>query len=209
MPLTTGDAILCREGAIERKGKFQQGHDFVSSMGDGRLDDEIPRMLSTYPKSVLIIENPDAVWSTNFSHESILGMQAKLATYAAKDVWTWKIPTMFTVGIEGTARAIERLAYWTQHTPADKPVRYDRPKYATLEEYKIIQIQGAFVDCGPVLAQALLDKYKNLYNIMNALGESTISETKGGNLKWKHDGIELKGIGPAWVQKNRELCGMG
>src|SRR4030067_1636577 len=106
MPVATGDAILCREGAIERKGKFQQGPDFVSSMGDGRLDDEITRMLSTYPKSVLIIENPDAVWSTNFSHESILGMQAKLATYAAKDGWTWKIPTMFTVGIEGTARAI-------------------------------------------------------------------------------------------------------
>lgn len=172
------------------------------------MDDEIPRMLSVYPDSVLIVEQPEMVWASGFAHASIYGMQAKLCTYTAKDGRTWKIPTMFTVDMDGTALAIERLAFWTQHTPADKPIKYDRPKYASLDEYKIIQIQGTFVNTGPVLAQALLDKFGNLYNIMQALGQSTVKETAGGNLKWGIDNLQIKGLGPAWVKENRELCGM-
>jgi len=203
LPLTTGDFIFCRTGAVEVKGKFQQGHDFVASMGDGRMDDEIPRMLSVYPDSVLVVENPEAVWSTGFTHISIYGMQAKLCTYTSKEGKKWKIPTMFTTGIDGTALAIERLAFWTQHTPADKPVRLDKPKHMTEEEY----VQGAFADTGPVLAQRLLEMFGSLWNIVNALGQTTVKETRGGNLKWGEGPLKKRilDLGPKWVYNNRIL----
>jgi len=198
MPLTTGDAVFSKTGAMERK----RGDDFVSSMKDGRLRNELQRMQDAYPDSVLCVEDVERAFATNFAPRAIYGQLAEIVTQ-------WKVPVVFSQGIDGTANMLERLAFWTQTTPQMKPERFDRPKYSTPESYRIIAVQAAFLNTGPVLAERLLDAFKIPYNIVAALGQSTVRITPSGNLAWGKDSPleQVQDIGPKWVLDNRQLWG--
>jgi len=194
--LDIADIVITEDAAIERK----EGNDFVSSIMDNRLFEQLLRLKETYPNPILILEglNSDTFENTEMKRSSIYGALAFISYKLGISV----IPTL---NLEDTAIVIERIAYREQ-VKDDMPLLSRRaPKEMTVEDRRAFIIEG-LVDIGPKKAKVLIEKFKTPFNVIKAIKNTEIIYTRTGNPKdIKGPLKEIIGIGWKFVHKNREI----
>ncbi len=194
--LDVADIIISDEVAIERK----EGFDFVSSIMDNRLFEQLLRLKDAYKFPILILEglNDEVFENTGMKISSIYGALSFIS-------YKLGIPVIPTRNLEDTAIVIERIAFREQ-VKDDMPLLSRKsPKTMSEEDRRTYIIEG-LVDIGPKKAKALIEKFETPYEVFRAIKKTNIVFTKTGNPK----GIEgplkqLSGFSWKFVQKNKEI----
>lgn len=194
--LDIADIIISSEVAIERK----EGFDFVSSIMDNRLFEQLLRLKDTYENPILILEglNNEVFENTGMKISSIYGALSFISYKLGISV----IPTRNT---EDTAIVIERIAYREQIKDSTPIFSRKAPKQMSKRERRSFIIEG-LVDIGPKKARALIEKFKNPYQVFKAIKRTEILYTRTGNPKGIRGPLEdLTGFGWKFVEKNQRL----
>ncbi|MFX1310835.1 MAG: ERCC4 domain-containing protein, partial [Promethearchaeota archaeon] len=156
--LDVADVIVSNEVAIERK----EGFDFVSSIMDNRLFEQLLRLKETYANPILILEglNNEVFETTGMKITSIYGALSFISYKLGISV----IPTR---NLEDTAIVIERIAYREQ-IKDDMPFLSRRaPKEMSKRDRRSFIIEG-LIDIGPKKAKALIEKFKTPHKVFEA-----------------------------------------
>lgn len=194
--LEVADIVISEDVAIERK----TGSDFISSIIDGRLFEQLLLLIDTYPNPILILEGFDylALEDTGMNLSSIYGALA----YIAYKLGVAVIPTR---NINDTIIVIERIAYREQVEDI-KPVLSRRaPKGMSVEERRVFIVEG-LLDTGPKKAKMLIEEFKTPYDVLYAIKNTNIIYTKTGTPKGIEGPIsKLPGFGWKFIEKNKEL----
>jgi ERCC4-type nuclease len=189
--LPIGDYILSEHVIVERK----RGRDFVQSLYDGRLFNQITQLVEQYERPLLIIEE--------FQLES---EEYKQAYGALSYLMIFKnipiIPT--SSGIE-TAHLIERLTSWVQEDHEDPVLSRGGPKRLTNRDKQLYFLQG-LDGVGLKTAKYLLDELQSPFEIINSILDSEILFTKTGNPKGiSGQFANMRGIGHRFIKRNKQL----
>jgi len=194
--LDVADIIVSSEVAIERK----EGSDFIASIMDNRLFEQLLRLKDAYPVAIFILEGlNDRVFNyTNMKISSIYGALSFISYKLGISV----IPTR---NIADTAIVIERIAHREQ-VKNDMPVlSRNAPKSMNDNERRIYIIEG-LLDTGPKKAKILIDIFKTPHQVLKAIKHTEITYTRTGNPKGIKGPLEdVSGFGWKFIQKNKEL----
>ena len=194
--LDIADIVISKDVAIERK----EGFDFVTSIMDNRLFEQLLRLKDTYEYPILILEglNNEVFENTGMNISSIYGALAFISYKLGISV----IPTR---NIEDTAIVVERIAYREQIKDSSPIFSRKAPKQMSKKERRSFIIEG-LVDIGPKKANALIEKFKNPYQVFKAIKRTEIIYTRTGNPKGIKGPLEdLTGFGWKFVEKNQRL----
>jgi DNA excision repair protein ERCC-4 len=184
--LDIADIIVSSEVAIERK----EGSDFISSIMDNRLFEQILRLKDTYSNPILILEglNDKVLGNTGMRLSSVYGALSMVS-------YKLDISVIPTRNIEDTAITIERIAFREQ-VKDDMPIlARSSPKTMNDKERRYYIIEG-LVDIGPKKAKTLIDKFKTPYKVVKAIRNTEIIYTRNGTPKGIQGPLsQLKGFG--------------
>ncbi len=194
--LDVADIVCSERLGIERK----EGFDFVISITDNRLFEQLERLEKTYEYPVLLIEelNENVFKNVSVKKNSIYGALAYIC-------YKRKTSVIHTLNLEDTVVAIERFAYREQ-VKDEMPVLARRaPKTMTLEERRKFVIEGLF-NCGPKKAEMLIDVFKTPEGVINAIKDTEIVYTRNGKPKGIIGPIKLvENLSWKFVERNKEL----
>jgi len=194
--LDIADIVITSEVAIERK----EGFDFVSSIMDNRLFEQLLRLKDTYQYPILILEglNDKVFENTGMKISSIYGALSFISYKLGISV----IPTR---NLEDTVIVIERIAYREQVKDNMPLLSRKAPKELSKKERRTFIVEG-LIDIGPKKAKTLIDKYKYPHLVFKAIKHTEISYTKTGNPKGIQGPLEdLTGFGWKFVEKNQKI----
>ncbi|MCR4335442.1 MAG: DEAD/DEAH box helicase [archaeon] len=178
--LEVGDFILSDKVVVERKTI----EDFLSSLIDGRLFNQLTMMSSNYDSPLIILEgNHDELYTTRNIHENAI--KAALASIALN----YRIPILYTHDVEETAKLVYLIAKREQlGSEKEIKLRVGR-KGLTISEQQQYILEG-FPLVGPSLAKALLQKFGTVRAAINA----SIKELQ-----------EVENMGPKKAKKIHEV----
>ena len=194
--LDIADIVITSEVAIERK----EGFDFVSSIMDNRLFEQLLRLKDTYQYPILILEglNDKVFENTGMKISSIYGALSFISYKLGISV----IPTR---NLEDTVIVIERIAYREQVKDNMPLLSRKAPKELSKKERRTFIVEG-LIDIGPKKAKTLIDKYKYPHLVFKAIKHTEISYTRTGNPKGIQGPLEdLTGFGWKFVEKNQKI----
>ncbi len=194
--LDIADVIISSEVAIERK----EGFDFVSSIMDNRLFEQLLRLKEAYEYPILILEglNDEVFENTGMNITSIYGALSFISYKLGISV----VPTR---NLEDTAIVVERIAYREQIKDSMPIFARKAPKQMSKKERRSFIIEG-LVDIGAKKAKALIEKFKTPYQVFKAIKHTEILYTRTGNPKGIRGPLEnLAGFGWKFVEKNQKL----
>ncbi|MHA1489733.1 MAG: ERCC4 domain-containing protein [Promethearchaeota archaeon] len=194
--LDIADIVVSESVAIERK----EGFDFISSIIDNRLFEQLLRLKETYSCPILILEglNDDVFENTGMKIPSIYGALSFISYKMGISV----IPTRH---LEDTAIVIERIAYREQVKDDTPLLSRKAPKGMSIEERRAFIIEG-LVDIGGKKAKALIERFKTPNNVFQAIKKTKILYTRTNNPKDIEGPLKkLKGFGWKFIEKNKEL----
>jgi Fanconi anemia group M protein len=152
--------------------------DFVDSIIDGRLLQQIKNLKNNFERPIIVIEGAQDIYSVrNVHHNSILGMMATIAV-------SYGIPIVQTRSFKETAALLQIIAKREQEeTSRDFSLHADR-KPATLkeqQEYVVSSLPGINL----TLSKPLLRHFKSIKNLVNASEKELQEVDKIGPLKAK------------------------
>ncbi len=155
--LDSADYVVSSRCGIEIKTV----EDFVDSIIDGRLLNQIKNLKNNFERPIIVIEGTQDIYGVrNVHHNSILGMMATIAV-------SYGIPIIQTKSFKETAGLLMIIAKREQEeTSRDFSLHADR-KPATLkeqQEYVVSSLPGM----GLGLAKPLLKHFKTIKNLINA-----------------------------------------
>jgi len=194
--LDIADIVVSSEVAIERK----EGFDFVASIMDNRLFEQLLRLKDTYQYPILLLEglNNEVFENTGMKISSIYGALSFISYKLGISV----IPTR---NLEDTAIVIERIAYREQVKDAMPIFSRKAPKAMSKKERRSFIIEG-LADIGSKKASTLIARFKTPYEVFKAIKHTEILYTKTGNPKGIIGPLEnLTGFGPIFVEKNQKI----
>jgi Fanconi anemia group M protein len=194
--LDLADIIVSKNVAIERK----EGGDFVASIMDNRLFDQLLRLKETYPNPVLILEglNNEVFENTGMNIKSIYGALAFISYKLGIAV----IPTRH---LEDTAIVVERIAYREQIKDEMPVLSRSAPKNMDTFERRCFVLEG-LLDIGPTKAKQLIERFETPFRVFEAIKFTKILYTSTGNPKGIQGPLDtLRGFGPKFVRKNKKL----
>jgi Fanconi anemia group M protein len=194
--LDIADIVITSEVAIERK----EGFDFVSSIMDNRLFEQLLRLKETYEYPILILEglNDEVFENTGMKISSIYGA----LSYVSYKLGISVIPTR---NLEDTAIVIERIAYREQIKDGMPLLSRRAPKEMSKKERRTFIIEG-LMNIGPKKAATLIEKYKYPHQVFKAIKHTEIIYTRTGNPKGIQGELEdLTGFGWKFVEKNQKI----
>lgn len=156
--LSMGDYLLPGEVVVERKA----AEDFISSLFDGRLFDQVGRMRDHYDDVILLIEGrPWGLYRAKGRERQIYGSLASLLLdYDVKLIYSEDQRTSASI-IESLARRI------VEEGRSGKIVIHKKPRLSTTREWQLY-IASSFPGVGPKLAQRLLETFGSLEAIFSA-----------------------------------------
>lgn len=153
--LAVGDYILSDKIAVERK----RAEDFLESLINKRIFNQIERLKEAYEKPILIIEDV-GLFSRNINERAIYGAIAYILTEC-------DIPVIRTRDAEETASLLYAIAVREQFKKKkDVSLRGKKPKMSLKERQQFI-IEG-LPNVSAVLAKRLLDYFGSVKNVINA-----------------------------------------
>jgi Fanconi anemia group M protein len=194
--LDVGDIIASKDAAIERK----EGSDFVSSIMDNRLFEQLLRLKETYPKPILVLEglNDDIFKRTGMNIKSIYGALAFIA-------YKLQIAVIPSRNIEDTAIIVERVAYREQIKDEMPVLSRSAPKNMDDFGRRCFILEG-LLDVGPRKAEQLIEKFETPFRVFEAIKFTKIEYTRTGNPKGIKGPLDsLKGFGWKFLEKNKSL----
>lgn len=152
--------------------------DFVDSIIDGRLLNQIKNLKNNFEKPLIVIEGTQDIYAVrNVHHNAILGMMATIAV-------SYGIPIVQTRSFKETSALLQIIAKREQDEKGnDFSLHADR-KPATLkeqQEYVVSSLPGM----GMSLAKPLLKKFRTIKNIVNATEKELQEVDKIGPQKAK------------------------
>lgn len=157
--LDVGDYIVGESIAIERK----RVPDLVKSVFDGRIFDQMGRLLEAYGKAVLLIQgSPGEVKMITDRWSSFYGTIARI-------VLDDNVSIIYTYDVEDTAYMIHSLAQKHQSLGirGGYPVVHRKPKLGSTNEWQEYIVQS-LPHIGPKLARKLLERFGSVVSIFNA-----------------------------------------
>jgi len=157
--LKVGDYVVSDEHCIERKTVC----DLVSSLYDGRLFEQVERIIESYPYPILIVEGD-------------LKLVKKLFSRREKPIWGAMVTLVLDLGVkllystgkEETAEIIASIAHHVQRRKGGgRIVLHKKPPLQTVREWQLYIVQS-LPNVGPKLAERLLKHFKYPYRIFTA-----------------------------------------
>jgi Fanconi anemia group M protein len=153
--LDVGDYVISDRAAIERK----TAEDFLDSMVDGRLMDQMQRLL-TYPRPCLIIEGEGLYSKRDVHPNAVRGALASIAL-------DFKVPILFTRDEKDTAAIIAAmLKRELLGGRREIQIRGDKRTSTTTEQQE--SIVAGLPNVNVVLARRLLEEFETVQKIFNA-----------------------------------------
>jgi ERCC4-type nuclease len=204
--LTVADFIISEKTSIERK----RGDDLVLTFTGNEREDEFRRMVETYQKNIVILENFNRLFDTNVLPNAIYGMLCKIVQH-------YEIPIIPTRDIEETARLLIRMAIREQkELNLDVLVR-KKPKFENLNEpdpkklarilrkYQVYFLQG-LIGMGAKKTKTLLETFKTPAKVIKAFLETDIITT-GKKMKIKKPTrlSKIKGFAGKSIHSNKQM----
>ena len=170
--LEVGDFQLSADVIVERK----EIKDFVDSIIDKRLLDQVKDMKQNFEKPLIIIEGDDDLYSVRNIHaNAIRGMLAWITI-------DMKIPVIHTRDYRDTAEMLITIAKREQgDSPGNFSIRGEKKPLSDkeLKEFIIAGLPGV----GTQLARNLLEEFRTVKNIVNASNEDLQKVEKIGKKK--------------------------
>jgi DNA excision repair protein ERCC-4 len=148
--LKLGDYILSPSTAVERKSV----RDFVSSLYDGRLFNQVNELTKSFPNAFVLVEgDPGEISMISRNPRSYYGAMAALTL-------TFNVKTLFTPSPRDTALALEAMAARLGRGGRDRPaVIYQAPSKSVEEHKQQVYLVQALPSIGPNLARRLLERF--------------------------------------------------
>lgn len=175
--LEVGDYLCAEDVVVERKSAA----DFVASIFDKRLFEQVAQMTMNYPTAILVIEGDIYDTRSAIKPEALDGALSWLVALAGVSL----VPTS---GVQHTARIIATIARHAQHGLGyEIPLRYNKPKQVHQHEkdptIKRVYRQQQFLveglpGIGPERAKTLLKHFGSPQLLFQASPES-IRSVKG------------------------------
>jgi len=195
--LDVGDVVISTVCAVERK----EGFDYVASLIDNRLFEQLLRLKEAYECPILIVEglNQFVFDNVNVKLTSIYGALAKI-------IYKLQITVVYTANLEHTALFIERLAkqIYSESSEESLVVR-SAPKKLNPEERRAYVVEG-LIECGPKRAKLLIDRFKTPFEVFMAVKNTKIMYTRTGKPKGISGPLEeVAGFGYKFVEKNQDI----
>ena len=155
--LTYADYILSSRCGVEIKTV----EDFVDSIIDGRLLQQIKNLKNNFERPIVVIEGQRDIYAVrNIHHNSILGMMATIAV-------SYGIPIIQTRNFKETSSLLQVIAKREQEeTGKDFSLHADR-KPATLKEQQEFLV-SSLPGINLTLAKPLLKHFKTIKSLVNA-----------------------------------------
>ena len=161
--LPEGDYKVSNECVIERKTM----HDFVESIIDGRLFDQIGNKLSTYRKPILILEGQETDIKINIAPSAIKGAIATI-------VLNYKMPVLRTITESETVDMIIAFAKREQKSAKNKPSLHTISKTFPMKEIQRF-ILASIPGVNRTKADQLLEEFKTIQNLANATPDDLVT----------------------------------
>ena len=168
--IEVADYLIGMDVCIERKTL----EDFLRSIYDGRLFEQIEEMISCCDKLIVLIENSHKLESRARPH--YLGTLAYLSLRGVS-----------VIHLDGREETAAFLSYLARKVEGDKPstipIRRKRRPKAFEEAYSVLL---SFPSIGPKSAEKLMSEFRNLREIFNAdfpKLKSVIGESKARKLR--------------------------
>lgn len=170
--ITPGDYIVSSECGIERKTV----NDFVNSVFNGRVFEQVSRLHEVYSKPILILEgdfeyeleqrdNPRAFWG------ALLKIQADMG-----------IPVISTPSILHTSNLLYTLAKRLQKKNKNNIVIQHKPKLLTLKDWQIYVV-SSLPNIGEETAEKLLNHFGSVREVFSANTTNLIKVEGIGKIK--------------------------
>lgn len=194
--LDVADIVVSEIVGIERK----EGGDFITSIMDNRLFEQLERLKETYECPVLILEglNDDVFEFTGMNINSIYGALAFVSYKMGISV----IPSR---NLEDTALIIERIAYREQIKDENPVLSRKAPKGMDVDTRRRFILEG-LIDTGPKKAEQLLARFKTPFKVLEAIKYTQILYTRTGNPKGIQGPLDtMRGFGWKFVKKNKVI----
>ncbi|MFP3950322.1 MAG: ERCC4 domain-containing protein [Candidatus Micrarchaeia archaeon] len=163
-PLVVGDFVCSDRTVAERKTRA----DFESSVIDGRLFDQLSRLVASYPRVLLIIEGTES--------PGLLKKHSLLGAYSSA-VTDYGAAIFFTRSMESSAELIYAVAKHEQLMER-RPLRISgKPKGRTLSRNQLAIVEMLPL-VGPKMARTLLQNFSTIEGLANA-SENELLQIEG------------------------------
>ncbi|HLD00619.1 MAG TPA: DEAD/DEAH box helicase [Candidatus Nanoarchaeia archaeon] len=171
--LNSADYILSGQVGVELK----KIPDFVASIIDGRLLDQMKELRANFPKSILIIEGEEDIYGVRKIHpNAIRGMLASITL-------DFNIPILYTKNPQDTALLLAIMAKREQGKDSGLSLPNQKPStISEQQEYFISSLPGI----GLSGAKKILEQLQTIKNLVNSNPQQL---------------QELEGIGPKTAEK--------
>src|SRR3989344_3246855 len=163
--LNTADYVVSGKVGVELK----KVPDFVASIIDGRILDQVRDLKNYFQKAILIIEGEEDIYTIRNVHaNAIRGMLASI-------VLDFQVPVLYTKNPQDTAALLAVMAKREQGKEIDFALHSLKPKSMREQQEFIV---AAFPNIGTQTAKTLLEHFGNIKNLVNAT-EAQLTELKG------------------------------
>ncbi len=174
--LEIGDYIISDRIAIERKSV----NDFLESIKDGRLFEQLKNLKNNYEKPILVIEG-ESLFSRGFHENAIYGALASI-------IGDFSIPVIFTKNPRETSKLISSLV--RREFSERREISLRKEKKIMNDDDRIQYIIESLPNISATLAKRLLEHFGCVRNIINAeIGE--LMQVKGIGRKIAEEIYEL------------------
>lgn len=164
--LETADYVLSPSVGVE----FKAQNDFVDSLLDGRLFQQMKEIKNNFLKPIILVEGSSDLYSVRNVHpNSIRGMIASIAV-------DFGIPIVFSKNFKESAALISAMAKREQEKCGKDFSFHGARKPSSFKEQQEY-IVSALPSIGPSVAKHLLEKFKTVKNIVNA-NEEELKQTE-------------------------------
>lgn len=174
--LEVGDYIINNVIGIERK----TANDYINSLIDGRLFEQLSKLRERYEKAVVIVEGDvhKAIRGRNIHRNAILGSYISL-------IFDLDAHILYTKNEEETAEVIKRISLHKVSSILTMTVRH-KPKSSDISQWQIFILQ-CFPHIGPKIAQRILERFGSINAFCNANVQELsliegLSEKKAGEI---------------------------
>lgn len=155
--LSMGDYLLPGEIVIERKA----GDDFLNSLYDGRLFEQVGRLRDHYDEVIVLIEGrPWELYRARGREKQIYASMASL-------LLDYDVKLIYSQDQRTSAIIIESLARRMAEERGNRVVIHKKPKLSTTREWQLY-IASSFPGIGPKLARRLLETFGSLESLFSA-----------------------------------------